>query len=440
MPARGSRSGPGAAPGQPLRVAKGRRGARPAVRAPRRGDEPAGSRGPGGRRATSAAGTVHRDAPSPAPGRVTRARGASASGRPPVRHALSTATVCATGSPERRPGRKYDGAIKLLAFTDYVYRRRDGVLYGERAFSVFLAALGHQVDELTLVGRLDPKVDACRYPLPGEHPVRRPSALRQPDRAAAVAPSLARSLWRFWRALEDADRVWLLGPLSPRARLRCADPAAPPPPDPRRAPGLSRLRPQPPPDPALDALAAPTCSRAPGGCWPGARRSSSSAPQLAAALRARPRGARHHRLADHPEDVEAGRARRGRDYDGELTVLSVGRVDQEKNPLLLADVLGAPARRRILAGGWSCAARARCSRICARDLDAPRAEPCAQLLGYVPVGGGLLERLPRRPRLPARVADRGRAPGPASRPSPPGCRSWPPTSAGVRDAVQARRC
>ena len=44
----------------------------------------------------------------------------------------------------RRGGRGYDAAIKLLAFTDYVYRRRDGVLYGERAFSVFLGALARR--------------------------------------------------------------------------------------------------------------------------------------------------------------------------------------------------------------------------------------------------------------------------------------------------------
>ena len=39
------------------------------------------------------------------------------------------------------------------------------------------------------------------------------------------------------------------------------------------------------------------------------------------------------------DDVDAGERAASRPYDGELSVLSVGRIDREKNPLLLADVL-----------------------------------------------------------------------------------------------------
>ena len=38
-------------------------------------------------------------------------------------------------------------------------------------------------------------------------------------------------------------------------------------------------------------------------------------------------------------DVAEGERAAGRSYDGDLCVLSVGRIDSEKNPLLLADVL-----------------------------------------------------------------------------------------------------
>src|SRR5438270_5555167 len=102
--------------------------------------------------------------------------------------------------------------VRLLAFTDYVYRQRDGVLYGERAFALFLAALAAHFEQLTIVGRLDPETGAYHYQLPATVrfvPLPHYSSLTRP---IGVGSSLLRSVARFWRALGDADRVWLLGP------------------------------------------------------------------------------------------------------------------------------------------------------------------------------------------------------------------------------------
>ena len=77
-----------------------------------------------------------------------------------------------------------------------------------------------------------------------------------------------------------------------------------------------------------------------------------------------------------------------------MTILSVGRVDHEKNPLLLADVLDRlrdrdPRWRLVVAGEGALLEDLQ------RDLDRRGLGPYAQLLGYVPVGGGLLEHYRR---------------------------------------------
>jgi hypothetical protein len=102
--------------------------------------------------------------------------------------------------------------LKLVAFTDYVYRRRDGAIYAERAFALFLTALGDRFDELTIVGRLDDGPGPTHYPLPAHVQFVALPHYKSLSRPLSVAGSLVRSLDRFWRALDTADRVWLLGP------------------------------------------------------------------------------------------------------------------------------------------------------------------------------------------------------------------------------------
>lgn len=74
-----------------------------------------------------------------------------------------------------------------------------------------------------------------------------------------------------------------------------------------------------------------------------------------------------------------------RDYDGELRVLSVGRLDTEKNPLLLADVCGwlnreAPRWRLVVCGDGDLKGE-----LAARLAELGQSDR-AELLGYVPFG------------------------------------------------------
>src|SRR5918997_5366676 len=102
-------------------------------------------------------------------------------------------------------------AVRLGVYTDYVYRRADGVVYAERAFALFLAELGQHVDELVLFGRLEPQPGTWNYRVP--EPVR---FVELPHYVSLADPRQALT-WltasrRFWRELAHLDVVWLLGP------------------------------------------------------------------------------------------------------------------------------------------------------------------------------------------------------------------------------------
>jgi glycosyltransferase involved in cell wall biosynthesis len=163
------------------------------------------------------------------------------------------------------------------------------------------------------------------------------AGLSKPLALLRVAPV---ALWRFWRALAGVDAVWLLGP-SPLgvpfvalARLR------------RRAVALGvrmsypdYVRRRHPRSRVLHRLA-----DALDGAW---RTLARRYPTVVVGeeLAARYRGARRLlvgaiSLVDQDDLVSAAEAH-ARPYDGELTVLTVGRLDVEKNPMLLPEVLAA---------------------------------------------------------------------------------------------------
>ena len=102
--------------------------------------------------------------------------------------------------------------MRLIVYTDYVYKRDDGVVYAQRAFALFLARLARHVDHLAVTGRLDPEPGRSYYALPPEVefvPLPHYPSLAQPLRAL---PAMFRSLTTFWRALSGVDTAWLLGP------------------------------------------------------------------------------------------------------------------------------------------------------------------------------------------------------------------------------------
>ena len=231
--------------------------------------------------------------------------------------------------------------VRVAVYTDYAYHRVGGSIYAERAFAIFLSRLAHQTERLIVVGRLSTGAsENARYALgAGVELVALPyyEHLTEPG---PVLRSLAGSLTRFWKALDDVDAVWLFGPhpfafaFALMAALRG-----------RRiilgvrqdTPAYVRNRH---PGKRLVHLAADTLDagfKALARLWP--------------IVTVGPALARHFRksravleiavsLVDEEEMLPAS-ALEDRSYDGPLTVLSVGRLETEKNPLLLADVLAA---------------------------------------------------------------------------------------------------
>src|SRR5437764_11128817 len=110
-------------------------------------------------------------------------------------------------------------AMRLVVYTDYIYRERAGSVFAERAFVRFLGALAHELAEVRLLGRLDHGPGPARYPLDSAIefvPLPHYERLTQIGSVARTAPTM---LKRMWRALDDADAVWSLGPHPPALAL-----------------------------------------------------------------------------------------------------------------------------------------------------------------------------------------------------------------------------
>jgi glycosyltransferase involved in cell wall biosynthesis len=275
---------------------------------------------------------------------------------------------------------------RLAIFTDYEYRRDESGVYAERAFVLFMASLRPWVERLVVVGRLQPELGRWNYRLPDDVEfVGLPHYRSLLDAPRALA-ALVRSLRRFWRALDDVDAVWLLGPYLQSiafvalARLRRK----------RVALGVRQDLPR------------YVRSRHPARRW-----THLAALVLEAAYRLLARRyptvvvgpdlARRYRRARRLLELTVSLVRERdivtdgrRDYDGRLQILSVGRVDREKNPLLLAEVLAQlradDPRWRLVVCGDGPLRPALEERL--RELGVAEH---ADLRGYVPIDRGLMD-------------------------------------------------
>jgi glycosyltransferase involved in cell wall biosynthesis len=279
--------------------------------------------------------------------------------------------------------------VRLLVYGDYSYHLDGGRLRAECSFALFVDRLKERFERLVLIGRLAPSAKLTPYecgegvefvPLPYYESLANP---------AAFARAAGGSLRRFWQALDGVDVVWLLGPhpLAVAFALLAAL---------RRRRVVLGVR---------QDLPAYVRNRRPG------RRSMSAAAlglEASFRLGARrfgaivvgPELARRYRdaaalleitvsLVD-ADDVVNPEAAAARAYDGELRLISVGRLDPEKNPLLIADVL-----RRLVEGGrpWRLLV---CGDGALRDALRNRlrelgVDERAELPGYVPYGPRLVE-------------------------------------------------
>jgi glycosyltransferase involved in cell wall biosynthesis len=280
--------------------------------------------------------------------------------------------------------------MRLGVYTDYSYSREGDSYYAERAFFTFITQLAGMVDRLVLFGRLNPKNARSHYRVPDEIDfVPLPYYESQADARAAVRAMLA-SLRTYWRSLSDVDAVWLLGP-HPLAIMFAFMAAA------RRKKVFLGVR---------QDMPVYTRSRHPGKRWMmGAAYVLEWAfrlmarvfpvvvvgPQLAANYRhARRVLALSVSLVGEDQIVDPHAAAHRVWNGGELRVLSVGRLETEKNPLLLADVLARlreqdPRFRLLVCGEGPMEGDLR------KRLEELGVADHADLLGYVPITDGLLD-------------------------------------------------
>lgn len=282
--------------------------------------------------------------------------------------------------------------MRLAVYTDYEYTS-DGVRrYGQRAFVVFLEALRAHVERLVLVGRFDPQPGSSHYPLHEETELVGLPHYESLGHPLSVARSLVLSVVRFWRLLDEVDTVWVLGPY-PHSVLLAVLTAL------RRRRLVLGVR---------QDMPVYVRSRRPDRRWMHlgadvleaiwrllARRYAVVVvgPELERKYRdghARSVLATTVSLVSERDLALAPEAIAARHYDDQLTLLTVGRLDVEKNPLLLADIMvelqEGERRWRLLVCGDGPLRKQLQERLSELGL-LDRVE----LLGYVPIDGGLLD-------------------------------------------------
>jgi glycosyltransferase involved in cell wall biosynthesis len=278
--------------------------------------------------------------------------------------------------------------VRLAVYTDYAYHRVGDEVFAERAFALFLARLAGAFERLTLVGREAPATSRAHYSVGAGVELVALPYYRRLSEPWAVLRSSIQSMARFWRALPGVDAVWLLGP-HPLAIAFAALAAA------RRKRVVlgvrqdtrAYVRSRHPGRPSLELAAAVL-----DAVWRGLARAFPVVvvgPEIAAHYA----GARS--LLEitvslvNQEDLVPAEAALKRSYGDELRVISVGRLEAEKNPLLLADVLARLLqdgdRWRLIVCGEGAMQAALEDRL--RELGVAQR---AELLGYVPFGPRLL--------------------------------------------------
>jgi glycosyltransferase involved in cell wall biosynthesis len=292
---------------------------------------------------------------------------------------------CATSpSAVPMPGRDIAATVRVAVYSDFPYRRDEHGLSCGESFVLFACRLATSVERLVLVGRLDPEAGRAAYALPpgvGFAPLPHYATLARPLAALGAA---ARSLRRFDRVLRDVDAVFLLGPhplafgfaVLARARGRRVVLGVR-----QDLPRYVRHRRPRRPDLVLAALVLDLAWRALSLRLPVAVVGD----ELARRYR---RGRRVASIAItlvEPADIVPLSDAVARCWEGTRRLLSVGRLDREKNPLLLPNVLANldPSWQLVVCGDGPLYA-ALAERLHASGLDGR-----ARLLGYVPYGDGL---------------------------------------------------
>ncbi len=277
--------------------------------------------------------------------------------------------------------------MRLAVYCDYSYRLDGGKLYAELPFSLFLRGLAPHCERLVVTGRLDPAPGRFPYPVEDIEYAPLPHYSSGAD-VLGVMRALPVGMRRFWSMLAGVDVVWVLGPNPPQAlafallaRLRGRKLVLG---VRQNLPALIRHRHPRKPALWLAASALETAYRLLARAVPVVV----VGPDLARRYRAARRThVAYVSLLSEADILPADQD--SRSFTGpELRMLSVGRLDPEKNPLLLADVLAsalrADSRWRLEVCGEGTLMAALAERL--EELGVAER---ARLLGYVPIDDGL---------------------------------------------------
>jgi len=279
--------------------------------------------------------------------------------------------------------------LRVAVYADNWYRPTADGVYADRSLVLFIAGVAAAAEHTILLGQLDPDLPRAHYRVPDHVDfVGLPSYSSMLSLRAPLA--MLRSLRAFWKLLPQVDVVWLLGPhplclafaaLATLRRKRITLGVR------QDFPTYVRTRH---PGRRLVHLA--------GDLLEGSYRLMArlGAPTVVVGPDLAANFARARRLLQmsvslvRDSDIADPAEATARPWNGERQVLSVGRLETEKNPLLLADVLAklsGDGDWRLLICGEGPMERELRDRL--RELGV---EDRAELLGYLPIHGGLMER------------------------------------------------
>lgn len=292
----------------------------------------------------------------------------------------------ASGRPRAR---LESSTLRVAVYLDQAFWRDDDIVTTRRSFVVFLGAIAASLEQMVLLGRVAPEHARSEYQVPADIRFVDLPWYENAANPLDVARAVAGSVRRLWRELPGVDAVWLFGP-QPVAIVFALVALL------RRRPVVLGVR---------QDLPAYARHR-----HPGRRVVHAAADLLEGAFRLLARRcpvvvvgpglAQGYRAAAGLLESSVSLVRdadivdpawpAGRSYDSALQLLTVGRLDAEKNPLLLADVLarlvGEDDRWRLVVCGDGPLESELRERLGALGLTGH-----ADLRGHVPITDGLVD-------------------------------------------------